>query len=316
MDNIRVLIQQLCNGASLPAQPALLEGLSNLGVQALVVGGQVRLPARLELLDRAAILAGVTSEVRPEVEVHWQIGSTNTYLMDRLQEGAGDCHGFACLAEQQTAGRGRRGRAWISPFGCNLYTSLCWMVPGGPAKLEGLSLVVGMVVVEALRALGATGVGLKWPNDLLLLADGEVIPTRKLGGILLEMAVPRADAVGVVIGVGLNLAMSAAEAAEIDQPHAVLTEVTEVSRNELASRLLSGLLDMLPAFSERGFGAFREAWAEFDVYRHQPVELLMGRNRIAGINAGVDATGNLLLQTDAGVATYNAGEVSLRAAGS
>lgn len=315
MDNAGTLIRQLCNGASLAAEPALLDELKQLGLETIVSDGQVRLPAPLELLDRSEILSGVTSHVQPEVEVHWEIGSTNTYLMDRLQDMPADCHGLACVAEQQTAGRGRRGRTWISPFGCNLYTSLCWVMQGGPAKLEGLSLVVGMVVVEALRDMGAVGVGLKWPNDLLLVADGEVVPNRKLGGILLEMGMPLADSVGVVIGIGLNLRMSQAHAAGIDQPHAVLGEVAQVSRNQLAGRMLSGLLDMLPAFSERGFGAFREAWSEFDVYRGQPVELIIGQKRVAGINAGVDATGNLLLATDAGVTAYNAGEVSLRAPG-
>ncbi len=315
MNDIRDRVQQLAKGAVLAADDELLGHLDELGLERRLEGGQVSLPARLELLDRAAILASVSSAVRPELEVLWQVGSTNTFLMERLQDDseADSCHGLACLAEQQTAGRGRRGRTWVSPFGRNIYLSLCWLMRGGPSQLEGLSLVVGMVVVEALRSLGAQGVGLKWPNDLLLVEEGEVLANRKLGGILLEMGAPQPDAVGVVIGIGLNLALSDADAAQIDQPHAVLADVADVSRNALAGRLLTGLLDMLPAFSERGFGAFREAWPEFDVYRGQPVELLVGQRRVQGINAGVDQTGNLLLQTDRGVATYNAGEVSLRA---
>lgn len=311
MNETRSRIRELAEGAQLPAADQLTQHLDDLGLEYRLEQGDVRLPSPLELLDRETILASVNSVVRPELEVLWQVGSTNTFLMDRLQDEA-DCHGLACLAEQQTAGRGRRGRTWISPFGRNIYLSLCWMMRGGPSKLEGLSLVVGMVVVEALRSLGAKGVGLKWPNDLLL-EGGEVLPNRKLGGILLEMAAPGPDSVGVVIGIGLNLALSDADSARIDQPHAVLADVAEVSRNALAGRLLTGLLDMLPAFSERGFAAFREAWPEFDVYRGQPVELLLGQKRVSGINAGVDGSGNLLLQTERGVATYNAGEVSLRA---
>lgn len=318
MNDTRSRIRQLAGGAKLPAADDLQQHLEDLGLEYHLEQSEVSLPSPLELLDRETILGSVTSAVRPELEVLWQVGSTNTFLMDRLQDGADadGCHGLACLAEQQTAGRGRRGRTWVSPFGRNIYLSLCWMMRGGPSRLEGLSLVVGMVVVEALRSLGAKGVGLKWPNDLLLVEDGEVLSNRKLGGILLEMAAPQPDSVGVVIGIGLNLALSDADSAQIDQPHAVLADVAEVSRNALAGRLLTGLLDMLPAFSERGFAAFRDAWPEFDVYRGQPVELLIGQKRVSGINAGVDGSGNLLLQTERGVVTYNAGEVSLRAASS
>src|SRR5690606_4226150 len=115
------------------------------------------------------------------------------------------------LAERQTAGRGRRGRHWASPLAANLYLSASRRYGGGLARLGGLSLAAGTAVAEALRALGASGVQLKWPNDL-------VIGGRKLGGLLVEGSGEPAGAARAVVGLGLNVRMPETEGGRIDQP--------------------------------------------------------------------------------------------------
>lgn len=312
-------VQCLCRGASAPASAALLALLDDIGLEHIVEGDAVQLTQQLELLDETAIRAaiGVGEAEAPDVQIHWQIDSTNTWVMDRHQQG--DAHGLICLAEQQTSGRGRRGRTWVSPFGRNIYLSLGWVFPVEPSHLSGLSLVVGMVIVDVLRAIGLDAVGLKWPNDLLLAEvsrapQGGMAAGAKVGGILLEMATPASGSVGVVIGVGLNLGLSSGDSALIDQPHAAISDVVSVSRNVLAGKLIRHLLEMLPEFGEKGFAPFQAMWDEYDLYRGCEVELQVGDKRVRGVNAGVDVTGNLVLQTGDTFATYNAGEVSLRRA--
>ena len=136
----------------------------------------------LELLDREQILAAISTTGRnwiSQLELHQQMESTNGYL---LAQPPGELSsGHICLAEEQTEGRGRRGRSWVSPFGSSIYLSIFWSYPSGPAHLSALSLAAGVAVVDGLKALGVAQVGLKWPNDILW--DG-----RKLAGLLLEVA--------------------------------------------------------------------------------------------------------------------------------
>ena len=129
------------------------------------------------------------------------IDSTNQYLLERVNTLSS---GESCLAECQTAGRGRRGKPWVSPFGCQLILSMYWRLEQGMAAAMGLSLAVGVAVVEALESLGYPGVALKWPNDLYYQG-------RKLAGILVEMSGSAGASCHLVIGVGLNLAMPSRE---------------------------------------------------------------------------------------------------------
>src|SRR5690606_35135199 len=126
------------------------------------------------------------------------VGSTNDWAFELLQSARAADEVVVCLAECQRSGRGRRGRSWISPFGDNLYLTLAYREPGGVAAVDGLSLVVGISVARALERLGASGIKLKWPNDVFW---GD----RKLGGILVELRGELATDCHVVIGVGVNV---------------------------------------------------------------------------------------------------------------
>ena len=174
------------------------------------------------------------------------------------------------------------------------------------AALSGLSLVTGMAVVDSLRALGVTDVGLKWPNDVILGRG-------KLGGILVEV-VPANNMVNVVLGIGINLALSAVDAQSIDQPWSVVPEGVELSRDQVVSVLLNHLVPALQAFEVTGFAPYAAAWPAYNQYRGQAVEVRLGEQVIPGVDHGIDASGQLLLLTKGGVQSFNAGEVSLRLA--
>lgn len=281
-----------------------------------VKGRGYRLRQTLELLDRERIVAAA-GPLLAQLEVHEQIDSTNRLALTRAQEGCG--RGHVIVAEQQTAGRGRRGRQWVSPFGCNIYCSAIWEFDGGAAALEGLSLAVGVAVARALTAVGVHDVGLKWPNDV-------VWGGRKLAGILLEMVGDAAGRCQVVIGIGINVAMAdSAQTTQIDQPWVdVRTALAgapapdPVSRSHLRNRLLGALLQqLLPTlqqFEREGFAAMRAAWSELDSFRGRDVVVHLGERLVVGVAVGVGASGALLVDTDSGRQEFHGGEVSLRLA--
>jgi BirA family biotin operon repressor/biotin-[acetyl-CoA-carboxylase] ligase len=274
-----------------------------------VRGRGYRLPGGVELLRRDRILDGLPAACRDRLvalEVHAQIDSTNRRALTLLQEGAGG--GVAVVAEQQLAGRGRRGRQWVSPFGRNIYCSLTWEFEGGVAALEGLSLAVGVAVVRALARLGVRDAGLKWPNDV-------VAPGGKLAGILLEMAGDVDGRCQVVIGIGINVNMRAGGAEPaIDQAWTDVGTLlgAPVSRNTLLSELLSELLPMLGRFEREGFEAFRAEWSALDSCAGRDVVLHLGERLVLGVAAGVNGQGALAIDTEQGRQWFHGGEVSLR----
>lgn len=285
-----------------------LQKLEAYGVPLESVKGKgYRLPGGLELLDAARIQSGLTPLARSflsELDVRQSVDSTNVQAMARANAGGG--HGYVCLAEHQTAGRGRRGRQWLSPFGQSLYCSVVVEFEGGAAALEGLSLAVGVALVRAVRALGASDVGLKWPNDVLSRG-------RKLAGILLEMTGDPAGICQVVVGVGLNVRVAPGAATAIDQPWTDMNELLPgISRNDLAVAMLNELLPLLAHYHLQGFAAYREEWEQAHVFAGQPVRLLTASEELHGLAVGVTNTGALRLQIGDTVAEFHGGEVSLR----
>lgn len=285
-----------------------LKKLEGLGVELHSVKGRgYRLPDGLVLLDEGAVRAALEAPVNQalvSIERALMLESTNATAMAATL--AADRHGCLYIAEQQTAGRGRRGRAWVSPFGRNLYFSLCWTFAGGAAALEGLSLLVGLAVSEGLADLGVDDVQLKWPNDLL---RGQ----RKLAGILLEMSGDASGQCQVVIGVGVNVAMPSGAAAEIDQPWCDLQDrLPGIDRNRLLAAVLNRLVPALQRFSQQGFEPFRRAWLARDAFADSAVVLVTPRLQVEGVCRGVDRSGALLLETAEGMQAFHGGEVSLR----
>lgn len=280
-----------------------IQTLRDWGVDVFTVPGKgYSLPEPIQLLDETFIRREVE---QGSVAVLPVIDSTNQYLLDRL---AGLQSGDACVAEYQQAGRGRRGRKWVSPFGANLYISMYWRLEQGPAAAIGLSLVIGIVMTEVLRDLGADQVRVKWPNDLYL-------QDRKLAGILVELTGKTGDAAQIVIGAGVNLAMRNAQAGDINQGWINLQEAgVLIDRNVLAARLITELRSALHCFEQEGLAPFLPRWEVLDNFINRPVKLIIGEKEIFGISRGIDSQGALLLEQDGVVKPWVGGEISLRSA--
>jgi len=291
-----------------------LKKLADLGLEMQSVKGSgYRIPGGVELLSADAISARVATAANAiapaQVIVLDSVDSTNNYLKSKFE--GRDGNGIVCLAEQQTAGRGRRGRTWVSPYARNLYFSTIWTFSGGASTLEGLSLAVAVAVRRALaEVVGTSEVKLKWPNDLLLGG-------RKVGGILLEMLGDPAGICQVVIGVGLNVGMGrgfgpASGSDQISQPWADLREFAPVSRNGLAAALICHLLPLLDTYQARGFRAYRAEWQGADAFADALIQLQTPAGSVIGRSRGVDASGAICLESDGVIRSYFGGEVSLR----
>lgn len=265
-----------------------------------IPGKGYSLPAAIQLLDKEKII-----ESLPEgnITVLSVIDSTNQYLLDRISELTS---GEACVAEYQHAGRGRRGRQWVSPFGANLYLSMFWRLEQGPAAAMGLSLVIGIVMAEVLQQLGAADVRVKWPNDLYLR-------DRKLAGILVELTGKTGDAAQLVIGAGINLAMRESNSQAINQGWINLQEAgVVIDRNQLTAMLLTHLRQALRKFEIEGLAPFISRWNQLDNFKDREVKLLIGEQEIYGIARGIDAQGGLLLEREGVISPFIGGEISLR----
>lgn len=281
-----------------------LKKLDDLGIPYSSVKGKgYRLHDALELLDEDAIRQSLSQRL-DRLDVLLDVDSTNSYLFQQASNYMGQR--YAVLAEKQTAGRGRRGRQWVSPFGKNIYLSLLVSFSGGMNALEGLSLVTAIAVERALSELGVEQVGLKWPNDVY-------VEGKKLAGILLEMTGEYHSHCQVVIGIGLNLSLSDKDTEEIGQPWAALCDYQpELARNRVASILLNTLMTTLDDFQKDGFEPFQTYWQSRDVYQGQGVTISGLTPEINGTVHGVNRKGELLLQTEQGIQTISAGEISVR----
>ncbi len=287
-----------------------LDQLQALGVH---VRDQAVLPADVDLLSTATIreaLTPSTAEWLRELAVHAHIGSTNTALLGRADTDG--VAGRVVTAEVQTAGRGRRGREWLSPFGRNLAVSIGVAVDRSPGEFGALSLVVGLAVREALLAYGLKQIDLKWPNDVLMQG-------RKLAGILIELAQPTRPA-QLVIGIGVNVGCRQAIAGRVEQAVAdVAEQVERPSRNRLLGAVLNHVVAACRRFSREGFVPFRAQWDAADRYHGREVTLTLpgpsgAGDAVSGTVMGVAGNGALRIASVAGVREYIAGEVSLRAA--
>lgn len=295
-------------GVSRTAVWKQLKKLEELGIKLRTVKGQgYQLEQGLELLDAALMrdhLADGAARLLGELDLCGSIDSTNSRALERIR--AGDARGLVCLAEHQSAGRGRLGRRWVSPYGRNIYLSVAWEFTTGATAMEGLSLAVGVAIVRALRANGVEGIRLKWPNDVLW-------QDKKLAGVLLEMTGDASGLCQVVVGIGVNVAMLASEAEAIDQEWVSLHTINAlVSRNKLVADLLNELLPLLAEYQQVGFKPWRAEWEALDCFGEREVEIRVRDKVTHGRVAGVTETGALRLRTESGEQLVYGGEASLR----
>jgi BirA family biotin operon repressor/biotin-[acetyl-CoA-carboxylase] ligase len=264
----------------------------------------------LSLLDGSAIQASLCDTAITSLaglEIHQIIESTNTQLMQQMAGGL--VSGRICLAEKQTGGRGRRGRAWVSPYAGSVYMSVTQVFQRGAVSTEGLSLAVGVLVADALAKLGVTDIKLKWPNDIYWQG-------KKLAGILLELVGDAAGECAVVVGLGLNVNLPRSASDEIDQAWVDLQSIVEaeVSRNELVAQLLNSLLPALSNYETDGFESYLQRWTELDYLKGSQVSASTGDSAVVGIAKGANERGALVIDTPLGSQIINGGEVSVRKA--
>ncbi|MFL0801891.1 MAG: bifunctional biotin--[acetyl-CoA-carboxylase] ligase/biotin operon repressor BirA [Agarilytica sp.] len=299
-------------GVSRAAVWKILESLSDLGLKIERTRGKgYCVSGGVDFLDESLIRGRLPASVADffsQIIVLPEVASTNQFLLDQINSADGCANGSICLAEMQTAGRGRRGRKWQSPFAQNIYLSLSCCFETGIAAMEGLSLAVGVSVVKAIRDLEIEGVSLKWPNDIL-------VDESKLGGVLIEIAGDVSGQCQAIIGIGLNVQMSDSVMGSVEQPwtdlHSLVAQIPK--RNEIIGSLLKQLFPVVSTYETKGFSAYQAEWESLCPHIGREVVLTTPSQKIEGTMVGVDASGALRVCVGGEEQTYVGGEVSLRA---
>lgn len=316
----RQLIQQLSDGKihsgealaqlagiSRAAIAKHIDQLQQVGLDIYAISGKgYRLAQPLQLLDITQIKQWQAAGM-PEILLQHLTDSTNTQLLKKLQEGQALQKGQAIVAEAQSAGRGRRGNHWYSPFGCNLYFSMYWQLEQGIQAAMGLSLVVGVAIAKLVESLYGLDIRLKWPNDLYA-------SHKKLGGVLVELTGQTHADCDVVIGIGLNIQMPASGATVINQAYTDLSTETgaAVNRNQLVAMLQQELVTTLLVFEKKSFAVFAEEFNRRNEFAGLSVRLSGGSESQYGVCCGVDLQGGLLLRQGEQLKSFYGGELSLR----
>jgi BirA family biotin operon repressor/biotin-[acetyl-CoA-carboxylase] ligase len=251
-------------------------------------------------------LSELTNAKLDKLEAFSSITSTNTYLMTQPAPAPGRFR--VAIADHQTSGRGRHYRRWISPPHSGLYLSLSYTFLEMPEHLPGLTLALGVGVIDALTKLDIEGVSLKWPNDIVA-HDG------KLGGILTEVQSSSGEGVTIVTGIGLNVHIRETFdfGAESDWAHRAidLRAIAEElpPRELLAGTIIECVYSTCVRFEALGFEGFAEDWRRHDWLMGREVTVDMPGKQTTGIAAGVDADGALIIDTKAGKTRVISGSI-------
>jgi len=271
----------------------------------------------MEQLDSALILQNVSRAAARQIaylDTLMSVDSTNNEILKYPQPHSGI---GIVLAEQQTSGRGRRGQHWVSPPGAHIYMSVSRYFEGGLMQINGIGLVVGISVVHVLKRLGFAGVGLKWPNDIVVASQGGR-KIAKLGGLLVESRSMHNRTSHAIVGLGLNVCMPNSAGNSVDQPWsdlATLAGSDEMSRNVIVAAILSQLGPTLEKFEEQGLAPFLPRYAALDVLTGRPIRIMEGDNVYEGVANGVALDGSLkVIHDDDHERRFYSGEVSVRAA--
>jgi BirA family transcriptional regulator, biotin operon repressor / biotin---[acetyl-CoA-carboxylase] ligase len=275
--------------------------LEQWGVVVQAVRGRgYRLELPVDLLDSTRLLADLRASESPVVrfvDVLLTTSSTNQILLERDPPPPGVLD--VCLAEHQSAGRGRRGRTWQAPLGAGLWLSTSWQFAEMPPQLSALTLAVGVVVRRVLRETAAVEIQLKWPNDLVH-ADA------KLGGILVEMSVEAHGGCRVVAGIGINVALPTSMHATLSDWPGGATDLARAMgrapppRTALAGRLIMALRQLFARYSRDGFAPYRDEWLSADYLQGKPIDLSDSSGTSHGTAAGIETDGALLVDMSSG----------------
>ena len=278
----------------------IVKYLDGRGCEWLQTETSLQLKHPIEWLDADLLQSNITSKLHyfPEID------STNSFLVEhRASLQSGDI----CLAEYQNKARARRSKDWIAPYGSHLSFSMYWSFEA-TQTISGLSLAVGLALLETLQSFEVDNLGVKWPNDIY--RDG-----KKLAGILIECSTGAFGKIDVVIGMGINLYdFSSREG--ITQPVATLTDLMsqQVSKTELTQLLWQNLSRALQKFERYGFVYFQNKWLESDIFMNKKVEVIKTKSKTLALHRGADSDGNLLLEIDGVMIRHASSDISLRLA--
>jgi BirA family biotin operon repressor/biotin-[acetyl-CoA-carboxylase] ligase len=268
-----------------------------------------RLSQPLDLLNNTDILSKLHPQVADKlcsIQCLQEIDSTNHYASTLALPEAGQFS--VVLAEMQTAGKGRRGRNWVSPYAANIYMSVLWPLQRPLHEAGALSPLLAIGMLQALQSLGVEGLGLKWPNDIYC-------QNKKLAGLLIECSGEISGGCKMVVGMGVNVLMSQYENIDISQEWTDINSNTldwNDSRNQVASNLLNNTVLGLAQFEKNNCADLSDQWAQWDVMKDKQVDIHSAQQIRTGIARGINASGCLLLETSQGLEKISAGDVSMR----
>lgn len=287
----------------------VMKQLEDLGVEIESItnkGYKLHLP--LDLLNKASIKKYLQDKhgLVDKIFLFDSLPSTNNYLIENASHFYGQT--IVCLAEQQTAGRGRLGREWVSPFAANIYLSLLWNFPFNISELGGLNIVIGVAVAESIKeAANIDEIELKWPNDIFY-------KDKKLGGILIDIIGEYNGSCSAVIGIGVNVRMPSTRSSKIQKPWTDMFAASNkhIQRNKIIGILLTKLIDSLSTFEKKGITNFIKNWNTMDYLSGKKTVVKSGANSFKGQAKGINQHGHLVLHTDSGeMALVTTGDVSV-----
>lgn len=234
-----------------------------------------------------------------DIDLFFNTESTNDYLVDKAQ--TKNCHGHVCISEYQSKARGRQGKQWRTPLGKQIALSLCWRFDSG-CSLDGLSLAIGVALVDALKQYDINDIQLKWPNDM-------VYQNQKLGGILIEV-LPTPGVTTIVVGIGIN-AHPITLSHELEQPTTSIAELNDCSfsRNRITGLILNNLTGCLIDFEQFGFKKFMHSWLEYDALKDHFVQISHNNKTDNGRYLGVDELGHIEVEVNGHRQTFVSGTV-------
>jgi len=287
-------------------ESSLLETLGRFEIPYRQTDAMLELESEITLINLDSIQAqlGNTADLNDfKWQYHLVTESTNADALQLFKSNQTPC---ITLAEMQTSGRGRRGRQWLSPFAKNICCTIGMLKSLQACNPGLLSIVTGIALVESLAKLGIGGIKLKWPNDL-------VYQNQKLGGILIESRPISKQDYFFAIGFGINVTMNEVELADIPQPATSLSLMTDnaVSRDAVLVEAIQQVVAAIDTFDQSSVPGIMDKFHALDSLRGQSISVLSGDESIDGLNLGINAEGQLQLETGQGRQVFSAADISL-----
>ena len=256
----------------------------------------LKMNTKLQHLDQEFILKSISLENSYkllDIKVLQSTKSTNDDAKDIFPEITRNGFCYCFIAEEQTSGRGTKGKKWLSPYGKNIYLSLAWKESLPLHETEGLSLAVAVAITKTLNQKLDLEIKIKWPNDLIL--EG-----KKLGGILIETSVAQSTT-DIVIGLGLNVLMQKSDINKIDKEWTSILYHTNkiLDRNKISGLLLNSLLDLTTKFKNYGFKYYKDSFEELNFLKGKNCQVTTEKeSNFKGKAYGVTDKGELLIVSD------------------